>query len=284
MDKPVLVGVDGSDSSTEAVRWAAAEAGRRGAPLRVVHTWVWPLYRVNLGPAEGAPPGAGLQAQAEQILDEAGELAEKVSPGLDVTRVLLTGDASTRLIGCSHEAQLLVVGHRGLGGFGDLLLGSVGVAAAVHSACPVAIVRGETERTGPVAVGVDGPEHSKHSIAEAFAIAARLGAPLLAVHSFTIPVRQESVLSYRDHVIAAEEDARALVEGELAEARAEFPDVPVEIVLGDNPPAKEMVLTSARARLVVVGPRGSGGFRELFLGSTSHALIHHAQCPVLIAR
>jgi nucleotide-binding universal stress UspA family protein len=284
MDKPVLVGVDGSDTATEALRWAALEAGRRGAPLRVVHAWVWPLYRVNLGPAEGAPPGAGLQAQAERILEEASELAQKVSPGLEVSTELLTGDASTRLVGASHEAQLLVVGHRGLGGFADLLLGSVGVAAAVHAACPVAVVRGDAERSGPVAVGVDGPEHSRRSIDEAFAFAHRVGAPVLAVHSFTIPVRQESVLSYRDHVIAAEEDARTLVEAELAEDRAAYPDVHVDIRLGDNPPAKELVLTSETARVVVVGPRGSGGFRELFLGSASHALIHHAHCPVLVAR
>jgi nucleotide-binding universal stress UspA family protein len=58
----------------------------------------------------------------------------------------------------------------------------------------------------------------------------------------------------------------------------------VDIRLGDNPPAKELVLTSESARVVVVGPRGSGGFRELFLGSASHALIHHAHCPVLVAR
>lgn len=284
MDKPVLVGADGSDTATEAVRWAAAEAGRRNAPLQVVHAWVWPLYRVNLGPAEGAPPGAGLQAQAERILEEASEIAQKVSPGLEVTTDLLTGDASTRLIGASHEAQLLVVGHRGLGGFGDLLLGSVGVAAAVHSACPVAIVRGETDRPGPVVVGVDGPDHSKRSVEEAFAFAHRMQAPVVAVHSFTVPLRQESATSYRDHVIAAEEDARALVEAELAEARAAYPDVRVEVRLGDNPPAKELVLSSREARLVVVGPRGSGGFRELFLGSASHALIHHAHCPVLIVR
>jgi nucleotide-binding universal stress UspA family protein len=284
MDKPVLVGVDGSEAATEALRWAAAEAGRRDAPLRVVHAWVWPLYRVNLGPAEGAPPGAGLQAQAERVLEEASEVAQKVTPGLEVSTALLTGDASTRLIEASHDAQLLVIGHRGLGGFADLLLGSVGVAAAVHSACPVVVVRGDTERSGPVAVGVDGAEHSRHSIAEAFAIAHQLAAPVLAVHSFTIPIRQESVLSYRDHVVAAEEDARALVEAELAEARAAYPDVRVEIRLGDNPPAKELVLISETARLVVVGPRGSGGFRALFLGSASHALIHHAHCPVLIVR
>jgi nucleotide-binding universal stress UspA family protein len=282
MDKPVLVGVDGSESSLEAVRWAAGEAGRREAPLRIVHTWVWPLYRVSLGPAEGAPPGAGLQAQAERVLQEASEVAQKVSPGLSVQTSLLTGDASTRLIECSHDSQLLVVGHRGLGGFGGLLLGSVGVAAAVHAACPVVVVRGETDRDGPVAVGIDGPERSRRTIDEAFAIAHRMRARVLAVHSFTIPLRQESVLSYRDHVVAAEEDARELVQTELAPAQAAYPDVAVDLRLGDNPPAKELVLTSERARLVVVGRRGGGGFTGLFLGSTSHALIHHSHCPVLI--
>jgi nucleotide-binding universal stress UspA family protein len=284
MEKRVLVGVDGSEGATQALRWAAAEAGRRQAPLHVVHAWVWPLYRVNLGPAQGAPPGAGLQAQAERTLEEAAERAQKVWPGLEVSTELLTGDAAARLVAASHDAQLLVVGHRGLGGFADLMLGSVGVAAAVHAACPVAVVRGETERSGPVVVGVDGPEHSQQTIMEAFAAAHRMGAPLLAVHSFDVPVRRQSALSYREHVLAAEEDAGALVAAELAEARAEYPQVRVEVRLGDNPPAKELVLVSEHARLVVVGPRGSGGFRELFLGSVSHALIHHAHCPVLVIR
>jgi nucleotide-binding universal stress UspA family protein len=284
MDEPVLVGVDGSDAATEALRWAALEAGRREAPLRIVHAWVWPLYRVNLGRPPGGPPEAGLQAQAERILEDASELAQKASPGLRVSTDLLTGGAAAWLVAASRNAQLLVVGNRGLGGFANMMLGSVGLAAAAHASSPVVVVRGDPDRTGPVVVGVDGVERSRRTVVEAFAAAQRMRAPVLALHSFTVPVRQERVLSYREHVAVAEEDARALVESELADARAAFPDVEVEVRLGDNAPAKELVHASERARLVVVGPRGSGGFRELVLGSVSHALIHHAHCPVLIAR
>lgn len=284
MAKPVVVGVDGSEQAMRALRWAAEEAARRGDPLRVVHAWVWPLFKVGLGPAPGAPPGSGLQAQAERVLTEAEAEAQRVAPDLEVLTTLVTGDTGSRLVQMSHEAQLLVVGHRGLGGFTGLLLGSVGVAVTAHAACPVVVVRGEHNGTGPVAVGIDVEGHSRHAIDTAFAIAQRMGTGVLAVHSFEIPLRQDGVLSWHDHVLAAEEDARALVEVELASARKEHPDVPVEVVLGDNPPAKQMVLDSERSRLVVVGARGSGGFAGLLLGTTTHALIHHAHCPVLVDR
>lgn len=284
MTRAVLVGVDGSESALQAVRWAAAEAARRGAPLQVEHTWVWPLYRVSLGPAAGAPEGAGLQAQAERVLAEAVDAARRVALELEVDSRLVTGDTASRLVEGSRDAQLLVLGSRGLGGFAGLLLGSVGVACAMHAACPVVVVRGDAGRHGPVVLGIDGHDRSHHSVAEAFAMAHRLGTPVRAVHSFTIPLRQEGATSYRDHLVAAEEDARALVEKELAAARVEHPDVPVEVVLGDHPPAKELLLSSKTAGLVVVGARGSGGFAGLLLGSTSQALVHHAHCPVMVVR
>ncbi|HEU4911557.1 MAG TPA: universal stress protein [Actinomycetes bacterium] len=284
MERSVLVGVDGSESALQAVRWAAGEAVRRGAPLLVEYAWVWPLYRVSLGPAPGAPAGAGLQAQAERVLADAVDAARRVAPELDVDSRLVTGDTAARLVEGSKNAQLLVVGSRGLGGFAGLLLGSVGVACAMHAACPVVVVRGEAGRSGPVVLGIDGHDRSHHAVSEAFALAQRLGAPVRAVHSFTVPLRQEGASSYRDHLVAAEEDARALVEKELAAARVDYPDVEVEVVLGDHPPAKELLLHSETAGIVVVGARGSGGFAGLLLGSTSQALVHHSHCPVMVVR
>lgn len=285
MDRPVIVGVDGSDCSVEAVRWAAAEAGRRGAPLRLVHTWVWPLLGVGLGPAPGAPPDAGLEAQAERILSEGADLARTVSPGLAVETSLVTGDASVRLVDASRDAQLLVVGHRGLGGFAGLLLGSVGAAVAAHAECPVAVVRGELDGTGPVVVGVDASERSQHVLQEAIAAADRLDAPVRAVHCVELPLRQHLARSYQDALAGATREARERLEKQVAEARsAAGPDVAVDLRLGDLPPAKELVAASADARLVVVGSRGAGGLTGMLLGSTGHALIHHSTCPVLIVR
>ena len=82
---PIVVGVDGSEQSTAAVRWAAREAYRRQAPLHVVHAWVWPLYHVPLGPAPGAPLGAGLRAAAESILAAACSTSSSRSVSLEST-------------------------------------------------------------------------------------------------------------------------------------------------------------------------------------------------------
>lgn len=284
MEKQVVVGVDGSPDACRAVRWAAAEAVRRGAPLHVVHAWVWPLYKVPLGPAPGAPPGAGLQAQADRVLADAAAEAGATAPGLQVETSLVTGDAASRLIAASREASLLVLGNRGLGGFAGLLLGSVGLSAVSHASCPVVIVRGRPDPTGPVLVGVDGPQGSQHTIETGFAAARRLSTGVLALHCFVVPPRHEATTSYRDHLVAAEEDARAIVDQELAGARARYPDVPVQVRLGDGPAARELVVASEVASLVVVGSRGSGGFAALALGTTSHALVHHADCPVMVSR
>ena len=295
MVKPVVVGVDGSPDACRAVCWAAAEAHSRRVPLSIVHAWVWPLYKVPLGPAAGAPPGAGLQAQADRVLADAAAQAREAAPDVEVTTSLVTGDAASRLVAASHDASLLVLGHRGLGGFSGLLLGSVGMSAAAHASCPVVVVRGRPDPEGPVVVGVDGPEHAPATIAAAFDMAHARSCPVVALHSFAVPPLHRGFadrvagtsrppLSYHDHLIAAEEDAKALVEAALAESREKFPDVPVETRLCDASAASDLVAASAAASLVVVGARGSGGFKGLVLGTTSHALIHHAQCPVMVVR
>lgn len=291
----VVVGVDGSDEARRAVRWAAEEAARRDAALHVVHAWVWPLYKVPLGPAPGAPAGAGLQAQADRVLADAADEASAAAPGVPVETSLRVGDAAALLIAESREAALLVLGHRGLGGFAGLLLGSVGIAAASHAPCPVAVVRGRADATGPVVVGVDGPERSRPTIDAAFAAARRRGVAVVALHSFLVPPRHRGfaervaatsspVESYRAPLTVAQEGARTMVECELAGAREAYPEVAVTVQLCDESAGKDLVAASRDAGLVVVGARGSGGFAGLVIGSTTHALIHHAECPVLVAR
>jgi len=274
MSVPVLVGTDGSVIADAAIRWAAAEAGRRGAVLHVIHAWVWPLMKVGLGPGPGAPAEAGLQAQADRILTEAAEAAHDACPGLTVTASLLVGDAAARLVAASREAQLLVVGNRGLGGFAGLLLGSVSASVVAHAACPVIVVRGTTDTDGPVVVGVDAAGPARGAVEAAFAAAQRVGAGVLAVHAYGTP-------GARTAAVAA---ARAVLDGELAVARGMYPSVLVTTRLGTLSPARELVDASKGAQLVVVGARGTGGFASTVLGTTSIALIRHAHCPVLVHR
>jgi len=137
----IVVGVDGSTPSKQALRWALDEARLRGASLRVVSAWTVPIFVANgLAPVAIPDPGAARDA-ARQRLDSV--VSEIVGNTRDVPieQVVVEGTAAEKLIGESKGANLLVVGSRGHGGFAGLLLGSVSHQCATHASCPVVIVR-----------------------------------------------------------------------------------------------------------------------------------------------
>jgi nucleotide-binding universal stress UspA family protein len=146
----VVVGVDGSAGSYEALRWAFAEARLRNTPLRVLHAWVYlralvpalvgyPYTRDTIEPAV-ADATAEAQQAAEAILEQA-LLELGAVDDVEVERVIVQGSPARALIDAASERDLLVVGSRGHGGFAGLLLGSVSQQCAQHARCPVVIVR-----------------------------------------------------------------------------------------------------------------------------------------------
>jgi nucleotide-binding universal stress UspA family protein len=134
----VVVGVDGSTASIDALRWAADYARLSGAPLLAVTAWHWPVAMVISVPV---PQGFDPMAEAQQTLDSI--LADELGadPGFPVTTRVAEGAAAQALINASHGARLLVVGSRGHGGFAGLLLGSVSEQCTHYAACPVVVVR-----------------------------------------------------------------------------------------------------------------------------------------------
>lgn len=137
----VVVGVDGSDNSVEALRWAGDHAKRTGAKLRVVHVWEFPY--VETAPlALGAtlPPYADMESEAREKLQGVIERAT-LPPDVPVEPVVLEGSASRVLIDEAEGAELLVVGARGRGGFVGLLTGSVATQVVNHARVPVVVIR-----------------------------------------------------------------------------------------------------------------------------------------------
>ena len=140
----IVVGVDGSETSRQALRWAADEALTRQAELQVVHAWeVQPV-----GAGIGMSPGRRVASPPESQHEEARLLVtdmvteELTDHGLrNVRPTVGRGSPASVLIDAAHGADLLVVGSRGLGGFKGLLLGSVSTKMANHAPCPVVIVR-----------------------------------------------------------------------------------------------------------------------------------------------
>lgn len=141
MDTRIVVGVDGSDSSVAALRWAVEEARLRDAALEVVHAWEYPgvadvaaIAAYTISPAE-------LERGAREVLDAAIAAVGPMPTGVVVTPVVVHGSVASALVDASKGAEMLVVGTRGRGGFAGLLLGSVSQQCVHHARCPVVVIR-----------------------------------------------------------------------------------------------------------------------------------------------
>jgi nucleotide-binding universal stress UspA family protein len=281
----ILVGIDGSDAGSAALRWAEAEAQRRGTGLHVVLAYdlQWPPVR----PQRFDEIEAIVRRQAESMVNETIKQIAGHSPDRAVRGEARTGLPARVLIELSRDAELVVVGSRGLGGFGSLLLGSVSDQVAAHAHSSVVVVRGRTDTgVGPVVVGVDGSPGSEFALGVAFDEAARRGCGLTAVTAYSQPLSAPGIgipplISDRDKV---ESDLRSYLDGAVAGWGDKYPGVSVQTEVVDGQATHILAQASTQARLVVVGSRGHGGFDRLPLGSVGRQLLHHADCPVMIAR
>jgi nucleotide-binding universal stress UspA family protein len=281
----IVVGVDGSAHSERAVRWAAGEAHRRGAAVEVVYgyEWAWPGAKFA-----GA---VGIEAEARQHADEfvmaAMAVAKAAAPDVDVVASAVRGRPTSVLLDAADQAELVVVGSRGRGGFVNLLMGSVSLQVATHAPGPVVVVpEADATSDGPVVVGVAGPASSGPALESAFQAAAARGCRLVAVQVYTPPsppwgTGVEPLVGDPAHEI---EMRRVELDETLAPWREKYPRVAVEARVVTGRPVEVLVGVSSAAQLVVVGTRGRGGFTGLLLGSVGQQVMHHAKCPVLIAR
>jgi nucleotide-binding universal stress UspA family protein len=285
MRKPVVAGVDGSDSAEQAVRWAAREAAHRGVPLRLVHAcMVIEAYTPVKLPVSVSE---ALADQGGDWLRHAAELAREAAPDVEVSAHLDHGSAAACLITESKSAELVVLGSRGLGGFTGLVVGSVALALTTHGHCPTVVVRGEQDRTGkPVVVGVDASPASEAAIGFAFEEASRLGVPLVAQHTWTdlsLYVKF-SIAPYGVNWGQVQADQEHLLTERLAGWQEKYPQVPVQLTVTAGRAAHNLLEAARAAQLVVVGSRGRGGVAGMLLGSTSQALLHHSPCAVAVVR
>jgi nucleotide-binding universal stress UspA family protein len=139
----VVVGIDGSECSRAALRFAVDEARLRGARLQVVSVWAVPAWAYGVGYTETIGPGT-FQHEAEITVEAAMDEAQGLAPQLDLSPSIVQGQPAAALLAAAEDADLLVVGSRGHGGFTRLLLGSVSEQLAHHAPCPVTIVRAPT--------------------------------------------------------------------------------------------------------------------------------------------
>jgi nucleotide-binding universal stress UspA family protein len=281
----ICVGVDGSSASQSALRWAAAQAAAHNAELVVVHAYDWRVVgaRAQIG---GAVADLA-KATADGVVAAAAEQARAAAPGVTVRGEAVLGSPGHVLVNASTDYDLIVLGSRGHGGFASLLLGSVSQHVATHAAGPVVVVRGRPNATdGPIVVGVDGSPASDHAVRCAFDEAVARGAGVLAVRVY-VPrgagLGVDISVPVEDAEERREEELRRVTD-DIASWREKYPDVSVRVVALDGHTGEVLVGLTSSAQLVVVGTRGHGGFAGLLLGSVGLQLLHHADCPVLIAR
>ncbi|MEU6040940.1 universal stress protein [Actinomadura sp. NPDC047616] len=282
MTEPVLVGTDGSDSAHRAVQWAADEAAVRHRPLLIVHSLDSALYAAPLFAAPQAVDA--LTDAGRQMLAQAEEIARERRPEVEVSTRLLTGRATGALCELSEEAFELVLGHRGLGGFSSLLLGSTGLTMAGHTAGPVVIVRGaDGGEHGEIVAGLalDGDE--TETLRYAFEAAAARGSRVRVVNAWEVSAAYAEANRALDDRQIEEKIRWRLIEAH-APWRKTYPDVEATEQVVREHPVTALCDASREADLLVVGPRRQGGLAALGLGSVSHGVIHHAHCPVVIAR
>lgn len=286
----VVVAVDGSAADGAVVDWAADEATRLEAPLRVV-TVVDP--QVQLTPYEALVSGAPSLAQhldegAHRILDRAAERARARRGDLDVATAVPWGPPAAALVRLSENALRMVVGAPARGRLERILLGSVALPVVAHAHCPVVVVPADTLVAPPrrILVAVDGSDASARAVEMAMTMADSTRAVVTCLLGWNLEVHEGVVVTERssERWAAVEQRYAELGHRTVDPVAARHPGVTFDVVVRHGSPARVVVEAAAELEvdLVLVGSRGLGGFRGLLLGSVSRRVVEHAGRVVVV--
>jgi nucleotide-binding universal stress UspA family protein len=280
MTLPLIVGVDGSDASLGAAEWAGREAAMTGRDVRLLY--VRPTDFWNRPEDERAAEGELLVLQVMTRL--AGDMRQ-THPGLRVDVETVTGPVDLTLLRTADESGTLVLGTRGSGGFGALMLGSVAQSVAARAQSPMILVPPRAAAAEPgyrVVVGVDPTGDCRPVLEFALRNAQDHGVVLRAVHAWQPPVpwgagpEQPGEVERRG---IQHQNAVALREA-VASAHTRYPAVDTTSAEMSGSPAKVLVEEAEKASLLVIGRRRHRPVSAL--GPVAHAVVHHACCPVAV--
>lgn len=284
----IVAGVDGTEGSIEALRWAAAEAARRECPLHVLTCAQLPVS-VEAGMVGGGSlAGSSMDvivADHELINQRAVDLVRSFGLDLQVTGETILGAPGYALVSASHADDTIVVGATSHPGRLTDILGSVATVVAHRARGPVVIVHGQGRADRAVhriVVGVDGSLAGRAALRWAAEEALVTDAELVLVHGWVYPYHAARRASEpRDEMRL---DAMRVLETSAQELHEMVPAVRCQSIISEDSPAKAILDAAAGADLVVVGSRGHGGFAALLLGSVSRTVLQHAPCPAVVVR
>ena len=277
----VVAAVDGSPSSLAAVEWAGAEAERLGRRLHLVYV-IDPETRYN--PYFTLEQ---LRGDARRVVTDAADRVRASRPHLPILDHAVVAKPAKALIGGSQGAALLVLGRRGHGALGRLLLGSVSANVAGHATVPTAVVPKNWDlraNTGkPVVVGVDGTPASDTALRYAAQLAAHRDAPLRIVHAWghepTFAVDPALIVT---QVAAWSQQAQTLLEDAATACRLTFPELTITTEAPHGPVVTSLVSESDQAQALVVGGRQVTRLQAALVGSTTYGVLHQGHVPVVV--
>lgn len=284
----VIVGVDGTEGSIEALRWAAHEAARRRWPLHVMTCAELPVA-VEAGIVGSGAAGATLDAavhEHEEVNQRAVTLARSFGLEVEVTGETVLGAPGYAVVSAAHDDDMLVVGATSHPGRITDLLGSVATVIAHRAHGPVCVVHGTDRRhvaIGRIVVGIDDSPGSDEALMWGVEESMRVGAEIELIHAWSYPYANG-----RHHGSDPRHEMRldAMRTLEAAELRVKgfCEHLRVHSIVSEESPAKAIIDAGRDADLIVVGTRGRGGFASLVLGSVSRTVLQHATVPVVLVR
>ncbi|MFF1442771.1 universal stress protein [Streptomyces sp. NPDC058295] len=292
---PVVAGVDGSAESLAAAAWAAREARRRDRWLHLVHVRDWHPRQ------EHETAGAAQRHLARRSLREAEERVRAECPDVRLSDEQMEGPATAALSKAADQADMIVLGSRGLSGFTGFLVGSVALGVVAKATRPVVLVRAGEEASDEhvptddgdtstdtgyrdVVLAVDLADACDEVIGFAFEAARLRHARLRAVHAWHAP--GPLGLGAGDIGLVDDpwrgEEWLGFLKAVLQPWREKYPDVEVLETVVEDKPTTALVRASTGASLLVVGHRLDERPVGPRTGPVTHAAIHHVGCPVAV--
>ncbi|MEU0397677.1 universal stress protein [Streptomyces sp. NPDC006208] len=286
MSSTVTVGLDGSREGLAAANWAAREALSRGLPLRLLAAWDSDhdnrSRRIGLDTARG---------WGERSLHITQHRLQRRHPGLHVETTWIPGDPVDTLSTAGNEAELLVLGSRGLSGIAGFLAGSVSLAVLARIRRPAVLVHPQTapvpqehDPAGYILLGLDASRPSDEMLAFTFDTADRYSCRVRVLYSWAMPLLHGPDMAGALPLLTAEleNDWGQALDAALTPWTKKYPAVPVVRQCQQGRPAQDLIDAAHRARLVVVGRRNRRSRIGTHIGAVTHAVLHHSPTPVAV--
>jgi len=288
--RKIIVATDFSEVASVGIRWALDLAKDHDGRLRLVHALRLPSHATPYLPP---PPDLAQDLQRDVAAKLEEEAAAARSTGIQVSIDLRNEDADDAINAAAREweADLIVIGTRGLSTLEHLFLGSTAERVLERAPCPVLAVHPEDEvrDVHTILVPTDFSEESRVSAETAIRTLAESGRGnrLILVHAYHMPLEYSAygaVPTSRDYL----DEMAASAQQELEKWAATLPDsgwnVETHVVEGPASVAILRLAEDEKVDLIALGTHGHTGLARLLLGSTAKRIVQHAPCPVLTVR